>query len=55
MRKWRGPTGKRRERWKMASRGWKPEGEAEVPEIIFLSDAVEGTPVDLEGESRRAR
>ena len=25
--------------------------EAEVPEIIIVSDAVEGTPVDLDGES----
>ena len=30
----------------------EPEGEAEVPEIIIVSDAVEGTPVDLDGESR---
>ena len=30
----------------------EPEGEAEVPEIIVVSDAVEGTPVDLDGESR---
>ena len=29
-----------------------PEGEADVPENIIVSDAVEGTPVDLEGESR---
>ena len=28
------------------------EGEAEVPEIIVVSDAVEGTLVDLDGESR---
>ena len=28
------------------------EEEAEVPEIIVVSDAVESTPVDLEGESR---
>ena len=33
---------------------WKlePEGEADVPEIFIVSDAVEGTPVDLDGESR---
>ena len=30
-----------------------PEGEAEVPEIIIVSDAVEGTFLDLDGESRR--
>ena len=30
----------------------EPEGEAEVPEIIVVSDAVEGTFVDLDGESR---
>ena len=30
----------------------KPEGEAEVPEIIVVSDAVEDTLVDLDGESR---
>ena len=30
----------------------EPEGEAEVPEIIIVSDAVEGGPVDLDGESR---
>ena len=30
----------------------EPEGEAEVPEIIIVSDAVEGTPVDLDGECR---
>ena len=32
--------------------GLEPEGEAEVPEIIIVSDAVEGTFVDLHGESR---
>ena len=31
----------------------EPEGEAEVPEIIVVSDAVEGTFVDLEGERSR--
>ena len=30
----------------------EPEGEAKVLEIIIVSDAVEGTPVDLDGESR---
>ena len=30
----------------------EPEGEADVAEIIIVSDAVEGTPVDLDGESR---
>ena len=30
----------------------EPEGEAEVPVIIIVSDAVEGTPADLDGESR---
>ena len=30
-----------------------PGGVAEVPEITFVSDAVEGTFVDLEGESHR--
>ena len=33
----------------------EPEGEADVPEIIVVSDAVEGTFVDLDGESRRER
>ena len=31
----------------------EPEGEAEVPEIIIVSDVVEGTFVNLDGESRR--
>ena len=31
----------------------EPEGEAEVPDTIIVSDAVEGTKVDLDGESRR--
>ena len=30
----------------------EPEGEADVPEIIIVPDAVEGTFVDLDGESR---
>ena len=40
---------------KMEESEWRlePEGEAEVPEIIIVSDAVEGTFVDLDGESRR--
>ena len=29
----------------------EPKGEAEVPEIIIVSDAVEGTLVDLDGKS----
>ena len=39
---------------KMEDGEWRlePEGEAEVLEIITVSDAVEGTPVDLDGESR---
>ena len=33
-------------------RTWRlePEGEAEVPEIIIVSDAVKGTKVDLDGK-----
>ena len=40
---------------KMEDGEWRlePEGEVEVPEIIFVSDAVEGTLVDLDGESHR--
>ena len=34
--------------WRLES-----EGEAEVPEIIIVSDAMEGTFVDLDGERRR--
>ena len=39
---------------KMEDGEWRlePEGEAEVPEIIIVSYAVEGTFVDLDGESR---
>ena len=39
---------------KMENGEWRlePEGEAEVPEIIIVSDAVDGTLVDLDGESR---
>ena len=61
MRKWLGHhqeicrtglTGKRRDAWKKASGGWS-QREAEVPEIITVSDAVESTNVDLDGKSRR--
>ena len=40
---------------KMEHGEWRlePEGEAEVQEIIIVSDAVEGALVDLEGESRQ--
>ena len=40
---------------KMEDSEWRlePEGEAEVPDIIIVSDAVEGTFVNLDGESRR--
>ena len=31
----------------------EPEGEAEVPKNIIVSDAVESCFVDLDGESRR--
>ena len=39
---------------KLENGEWRlePEGEAAVPEIIVVSDAMEGTPVDLEGKSR---
>ena len=39
---------------KLEESEWRlePEGEADVPEIIIVSDAVEGTFVDLDGESR---
>ena len=30
--------------------GWSLKGEAEVPEIIIVSDAVEGTLVNLDGK-----
>ena len=33
----------------------EPEREAGVPEIIIVSDAMEGTFVDLDGESRREK
>ena len=40
---------------KMEESEWRlePEGEAEVPGIIIVSDAAEGTFVKLDGESRR--
>ena len=40
---------------KMVESEWRlePEGEVEVREIIIVSDAVEITFVDLDGESRR--
>ena len=49
-------TGKRRERERGESE-WRlePEGEPEVPEIIIVSDAVEGTFVDLDSESPRPK
>ena len=34
-----------------SERWLEPKGEAEVSEIIIVSDAVEGTPVDLDGGS----
>ena len=52
MRKW---LGRDWEEARMMEDGeWRlePDGEAEVPEISLVSDAVEGTPVDLDGESR---
>ena len=38
---------------KLANGEWRPEPdeEAEVPEIIIVPDAVEGTFVNLDGES----
>ena len=40
---------------KLEESEWRlePEGKAAVLEIIIVSDAVEGTFVDLDGESRR--
>ena len=49
MSKW--PYWERADGWKKAS-GVETEGEAEVPEIIIVSDAVDGTFADLDGESR---
>ena len=34
-----------------AARRLEPKGEAEVPQIIIVSDAVEGTFVNLDGKS----
>ena len=67
MRKWlgrheetyqNGQIGKRRERGREGGREqseWRlePDGEAEVSEIIIVSDAVEGNFVDVDGGSRR--
>ena len=41
---------------RMEESEWRlePQGETEVPEIIVVSDVVESTFVDLDGESRRA-
>ena len=47
-----GLIGKRRARCENGEWRLEPEGDAEVPEIIIVSDAVEGTPVDLDGERR---
>ena len=51
LKKWLGPNWK--EARNMEDGEWRlePEGEAEMPEIIIVSDAVEGTSVDLDGES----
>ena len=48
--KW--PDGVEARKLEHGERRLEPIGEAEVPEIIFVSDAVEGTAVDLDGESR---
>ena len=42
---------------KMEESEWRlePEGEAEVSEITIVSDAVDGTFADLDGESRHAQ
>ena len=39
----------------MGKSEWRlePEGEAEVPEISIVSDAVESTKVDFDGKSHR--
>ena len=44
---WDEPREREESEWRL-----EPEGEAEVPEIIIVSDAVECTFVDLDGESR---
>ena len=41
MRRWLGLTGKRRQKWKKSEWRLEREGEAEVPDIIIVSDAVE--------------
>ena len=60
MRKWLGHHQEKKSEWPSGEEAttvveseWRlePEGEAEVPEIIIVSDAVEGTFVDLDGES----
>ena len=45
---WEEARSKEGSEWRLES-----EGEAEVPEITNVSDAVERTFVDLDGESRR--
>ena len=55
MRKWLGRTGEEARKMEDGEWGLDPEGEAGVPEIIIVSDAVEGTPVDLDGESRHGQ
>ena len=65
MRKWLGrqqETEQNGQNWKRRQREreeseWmlEAEGEAEVPEIITVSDAVEGIFVDLDGKSRCER
>ena len=44
-----------REATKMEEYELEPEGEAEVPEIIIVSDAVEGTFMDLDGRRKVVR
>ena len=51
--KW--PDWEGRDRGKKVNGGWKPEGVAKVPEILVVPDAVEGTYVALDGESRRVQ
>ena len=47
-----GLTGKWQKKMEDGERRLESKGEAEVPEIIIVSDAVEGTPVDMDGKSR---
>ena len=49
MTKW--PDWKEARMLENGERRLEPEGEADVAEIIIVSDAVEGTPVDLDGNS----